>query len=60
MYGEKRVVYIVFVGNPEGNRRLGRHKLIRIVNIQMGFWRYNGRSWTGLSWLRVGAGGGNF
>jgi len=33
--GEKRGVYRVLVGNPEGKRQLGRHRRRREDNIKM-------------------------
>jgi hypothetical protein len=45
-YGERRDVYMVLAGKPEGKRPLGRT-------------RHNGRvmRWTGLVWLRIWTGG---
>ena len=34
-YGERRGVYRVLVGKPEGKRPLGRHRLRWEVNIKM-------------------------
>jgi hypothetical protein len=44
--GEKRNGYRLLVGKPEGRRPLGRPRR-RWVEV----------SWTGLVWLRLGAGG---
>jgi hypothetical protein len=57
--GERKGGYRFLVGKPEGKRRLGRPRLSWDCNINMdlqkvGFW-----VWTGLSWLRIGTGGGH-
>jgi hypothetical protein len=44
--GEKRNVYRLFVGKPEGKIPLGRPRR-----------RWDGVMWTGLVWLRIGIGG---
>jgi hypothetical protein len=57
--GERRGVYRVLVGKPEGKRPLGRPRS-RCENIlRLIFRTYGVRVWTGLSWLRIGTGGGN-
>jgi hypothetical protein len=48
--GEKRNVYRLLVGKPEGKRPLGRPRRRWIDNIDLMFW-------TGLVWLRIGTGG---
>ena len=55
--GERREAYRVLVMKPEGKRPLGRHRHR---------WKDDGYSgsgmwgvWTGLSWLRIGTGGGH-
>jgi hypothetical protein len=56
--GEKRNVYRLLVGKPEGKRPLGRPR-------DVGGWiilgwileRWNGVIWTGLVWLRIGTSG---
>jgi hypothetical protein len=35
IHGEMRNAYKIFVGNPEGNRPLGRHRFRREDNIKM-------------------------
>jgi hypothetical protein len=47
--GEGRGVYRVLVGKPEGKRPLGRLRIFRKWDVGV---------WTGLSWLRIGTGGG--
>jgi len=59
--GERRGAYRVLVGQLEGKRPLGspRHRweniIIIIINLQKVGW---GGAWTGLIWLRIGAGWG--
>jgi len=57
--GERRGVYRVLVGKPEGKRVLGRpgHRWDDNINVDL----QKVRCWflTGLNWLRVGTGGGN-
>jgi hypothetical protein len=48
--GEKRNVYRILVGKPEGKRPLGRPRRRWVDNIKMDL-RYNGVVWTGLIWL---------
>ena len=52
---EKRGVYRVLVGKPEGKRPLGRPSRGGENNIKMDVQEV----WTGLNWLRIGTGGGN-
>jgi len=56
---DRRGVFSVLVGKPEGKRSLGRprHRLedkieLYLQDLVMG-------AWTGLSRLRIGAGGGH-
>jgi len=53
--GERRGVYRVLVGKPEGKRPLGRPRRRWEDNIEMDLQDV----WTGSSWLRTGAGGGH-
>jgi hypothetical protein len=55
---EKRDAYRVLVAKPEGNRPLERHRRRREDNIKMNVQEVGWGVWTGLSWLRIGAGGG--
>jgi hypothetical protein len=59
--GERRDVYRVLVGKPEGKRPLGRSGRRWEDNIMMDLlyvrWE-GGMDWIGLSWVRIGTGGG--
>jgi hypothetical protein len=46
------------MGNPEGERPLGRSRRRWEDNIEMDVREVGLRAWTGLIWLRIGAGGG--
>jgi hypothetical protein len=54
--GEKRNVYSLLVGRPEGNRPLGRPRRSWIVNIKMDLLEIR-VLWTGLFLLMIGTGG---
>ena len=56
--GERRGVYRVLVGKPEGKRSLGRPKRRWEDNIKMIFRNWDVGVWTGSSWLRIWTGGG--
>jgi hypothetical protein len=51
--GEKRNVYRLLLGKPEGKRPLGRPRSRWMDNIKMELLQM----WTGLIWLRIGTGG---
>jgi len=59
--GERRVVYRVTVGKPEGKRPLGRPRRRWEDNIKMDLQKegYEGGLWTGSSWLWIGTVGGH-
>ena len=57
-YDERRGVYRVLVGKPEGGRPLWRPRLGWEDNIKMDFQEVEFRVVTGSSWLRMGVGGG--
>jgi hypothetical protein len=57
--GEGKGIYRVSVGKLEGERSLGRSKLRWEDNINMVFRKQNLGIRTGLSWLRIGTGGGH-
>ena len=56
---ENRVVYRVLVGKPDGKIRLGRPRRRLEDNIKMDLQEVGCGVWTGLSWLRIGTGGGH-
>jgi len=58
--GERRGVYRVLVGIPEGERPHGRPRLSWEVNIKMDLRELGWGAWTGSSWLRIGTGGGDW
>jgi hypothetical protein len=55
--GEKRGAYRILVGRPKGRQPLGRLSSRWEDNIKWIFKKWDG-AWTGLSWLRIGTGGG--
>jgi hypothetical protein len=55
--GEKRDVYRILVGRPEGRRPLGRPTWSGRIILKCIFKKWDG-AWTGLRWLRIGTGGG--
>jgi len=57
-YGERRGVYRVLVGKPEGRRPFGRPKRRWGNIIKMDLQEVVCGVWTGSSWLRLGTGGG--
>ena len=47
------------MGKPEGKRpHLGDPGIDRNIILRRIFRKLNARAWTGLIWLRIGAGGG--
>jgi len=54
--GERRGVYSVLVGKPEGKIPLGRPRYRWEDNIKMDLQELVWGSWTGLIWLRIGTG----
>jgi len=58
--GERRGVYRVLVGKPEGKRPLGRHRRRWEDKIKLGLTGSGRGAWTGLIRLRRGTGGGQF
>jgi hypothetical protein len=55
--GEKRGVFRVLVGKPEGKRPLGRSKRRWEDNIKMDLQEVGCGAWTGLGWLKIETGG---
>jgi len=58
MFGERRGVYRVLVGKPEGKRPLGKPRRRLEDNINMDLPRSGMGAWTGCTWPRKGTGGG--
>jgi hypothetical protein len=58
--GEKRNVYRILVGKPEGKRQLGRPRRRWVDNIKMDLREigWDGVEWIGLIGLRIGTSGG--
>jgi len=57
--GQKRCLYRVLVGKPEGKRPLGRPRRYWEHNIKMVLQETEWEAWTGLIWRRRGTGGGH-
>jgi len=55
--GEDRRI-VAFVGKPEGKRVLGRPRHGKII-LRWIFRKGDVGVWTGLSWIRIGTGGGH-
>jgi hypothetical protein len=58
-YGERRSVYRVLVGKPEGKRPLGKHRRRRGIILRWTFRKWGVGTWTGTIRLRIGTGGGH-
>jgi hypothetical protein len=56
--GEKRKVYKVLVGKPEGKRPLGKPRRRWEDGIIMDLREIGIGVWIGFNWLRTGTGGG--
>jgi hypothetical protein len=48
--GEKRGVYGVLVGKPEGKRPLGNPGVDGRIILEWMFWKWDVGVWTGLDW----------
>jgi len=57
--GERRGLYMLLVGKPEGKRLLGRPRCRWEDNIKMDLQEVGCGAWTGSIWLRVGTGTGH-
>ena len=57
--GERRGIYRVLVGKPEGKRALGKPRLRWEDNIKIDLQEVGVGAWTGSKWLRIGTGGGH-
>ena len=56
--GERRGIYRVLVGKPEGKRPLGRPRHRLEIILRLIFRTWDVEAWTGSIWLRTGTGGG--
>jgi hypothetical protein len=56
--GQKTGASRILVGRPEGRQPLGRPRHRWEDNIKMDLQDVGWVAWTGLSWLRIGTGGG--
>jgi len=56
--GWGRGVYGVLTGKPEGKRSLGRPRRRWGIILRWIFRKWDVGVWPGLSWLRIGRGGG--
>jgi len=56
--GERGDIYRVLVGKPEGKRPLVRLRRRWEEILRWFFRKWDVGVWTGLSWLRIGTGGG--
>jgi hypothetical protein len=58
MEGERRVCKVL-MGKEEGKRPLGRTRRRWMDGIKVDLWEIGwGGAWSGLTWLRIGTGGG--
>jgi len=57
--GEERGVNRVLVGKPEGRRRWGDPGVDGRIIIRWITRKWDLGVWTGLSWLKIGTGGGH-
>jgi hypothetical protein len=58
-YGERRGIYRVLVGKPDGKRPLGRPRRRWEYHINMELHEVGCGLWTGSRWLKIGTGGGH-
>ena len=56
--GERRGVYRVLVGNPEGKNHLRDPGVDGSIILRWVFMKFDVGLWTGSGWLRIGKGGG--
>jgi len=56
--GERKGVYRVLVGKPEGKNHLEDHGVDGRIILRWIFRKWQVAVWTGSSWHRIGTGGG--
>jgi len=56
---ERRGVYMVLVGKPEGKRTLEDPGVGGRIILRWILKQWDVGAWTGSSWLRIGTGGGD-
>ena len=56
-YGDRRGIYKVLVGKPEGKNHLGDPGVDGKIILRWIFRKWDVGVWTGWSWLRIGTGG---
>ena len=57
-YGERKGVYRILVGKPEGKNHMGDPGLDGRLILRWIFRKWESGVWTGSMWLRIGTGGG--
>jgi hypothetical protein len=57
-FAERRIVYRVLVGKPEGKNYLEDPGVDGMIILRLIFRKWNVEVWTGLIWLRIRKGGG--
>jgi len=58
-YGDRRDVYRILVGKPQGKRPLGKPRHRWEDNIKIHRQEVGWKARTGLIWTRIGTGGGH-
>jgi hypothetical protein len=56
--GDRRGVYRILMGRPEGRNHLDDPDLDGMIILKLIFKKWNGEAWTGLIWLSTGTDGG--
>jgi len=59
MVGERRGVYRILVGKPEGKNHLEDPGIDGRIILRWICRKWDVSAWTGSSWLRIGTGGGH-
>jgi len=55
--GNRKGIFRLLVGKPEGKMPLGRPRLDGRIILRLIFRKWDVGVWTGSSWLRIGTGG---